>query len=203
VDDRIDGAVTDAALVGRLAHGDVAAFGTLYDRYARDVYAVAAHALGREPAQEVVQDVFVRVWQRASQFDPARGSAAAWIMAIARHRVVDEIRRRGPPRVSLDAIDDLLAGAEDPGADVEEEARVQGQRSEILAAVRELPEEQRRVIVLAYFGGLTQAEIAQMLGCPLGTVKTRTRLALQKLRASLAERPLVEVLEGEVSEQRR
>src|ERR671910_801116 len=94
VDDRINGAATDAALVGGLARGDLVAFDALYDRYARDVYAVAAHSLGRESAEEVVQDVFVRVWERASQFDAARGSAGAWLMGIARHRIVDEIRRR-------------------------------------------------------------------------------------------------------------
>jgi RNA polymerase sigma-70 factor (ECF subfamily) len=200
VEDGIQGAATDAALVGRLAHGDLVALGALYDRYARDIYAVAAHALGRGAAEEVVQDVFIRVWQRAPQFDAGRGSGGAWIMAIARHRIVDELRRRGRRGAAVDTIDELLAGAEDPDADVEEQASAHEEREHILEALRELPEEQRRVIVLAYFGGLTQSEIAQELGCPLGTVKKRTRLALQKLRASLAERPLVEVLERGVSE---
>jgi RNA polymerase sigma-70 factor (ECF subfamily) len=200
VEDRIQSAAPDAALVGRLADGDLVAFGALYDRYARDIYAAAAHALGRGAAEEVVQDVFVRIWQRASQFDAERGTGSAWIMAIARHRIVDEIRRRGRGPAAVDTIDELFAGAQDPDADVEEEAWAHEERGEILSAVRELPEEQRRVILLAYFGGLTQSEIAQELGCPLGTVKKRTRLALQKLRASLAERPFVEVLKGGVSE---
>jgi RNA polymerase sigma-70 factor (ECF subfamily) len=121
-------------------------------------------------------------------------------MAIARHRIVDELRRRGHRQAGVDTIDELLAGAEDPDADVEEQASAHEEREHILEAVRELPEEQRRVIFLAYFGGLTQSEIAQELGCPLGTVKKRTRLALQKLRASLAERPVVKVLEKGVSE---
>jgi RNA polymerase sigma-70 factor (ECF subfamily) len=194
------GAETDAALIGRLARGDLLAFGALYDRYARDVYATAAHSLGGGLAEEVVQDVFVRVWQRAPQFDSQRGSAGAWIMAIARHRIVDEVRRRRRQHAAVEAIDEVLAGKEDRDADVEGAAWAHEERTQIVEAIGELPEEQRRVIVLAYFGGLTQSEIAQELGCPLGTVKKRTRLALQKLRASFADRPLVEVLEGGVSE---
>jgi RNA polymerase sigma-70 factor (ECF subfamily) len=203
VEERIRGANTADALVGRLARGDLGALSALYDRYARDIYAVAAHALGRGPAEEVVQDVFVRVWQRASQFEAARGSGAAWIMAIARHRIVDELRRRGRRREVLDTIDDLLERPVDHGLVVHEETPEDGRRREVLDAVRQLPEEQRHVILLAYFGGLTQAEIARELECPLGTVKKRTRLALQKLRASLAERPLVQVLERGVSEEQR
>lgn len=150
----------------------------------------------------MTQDVFFRVWQRAFQFDPARGSVAAWVMTITRHRVVDEFRQRGRSRAALDAIEELLAGAEDPGADVEEEASAHERRRLVLDAVRELSEEQRQVIVLAYFGGLTQSEIAHELGWPLGTVKKRTRLALEKLRASLREPSRVEVLERGVSGQR-
>jgi RNA polymerase sigma-70 factor (ECF subfamily) len=197
------GSANDAALVGRLAHGDLVALDALYDRYARDIYAVAAHSLGRGPAEEVVQDVFVRVWTRAAQFDSRRGSVRAWIMAIARHRIVDEIRRGDRHRAAVDAVDEILAGVEDPDVDVEEEAWVRQQRGEILGAVRALPEEQRRVIALAYFGGLTQSEIAEELRCPLGTVKKRIHLGLQKLRASLAERPLVQLVEEGVSERRR
>jgi RNA polymerase sigma-70 factor, ECF subfamily len=203
VEDVGQGAATDATLVGRLADGDLVALDALYDRYARDVYAVAARSLGRGPAEEVVQDVFVRVWKRAAQFDSRRGSGRAWIMAIARHRIVDEIRRRDRRHVAVNAIDDVLTGAEDPDADVEEEASTREQRVEVLRAVRALPEEQRRVILLAYFGGLTQSEIAAELGWPLGTVKKRTRLGLQKLRASLTEGRLVGLVEGGVSEPRR
>ena len=196
-------AVSDAALIGRVAAGDLAAFGVLYDRYARDVYPFAAHALGRGPAEEVAQDVFVRVWQRAAQFDAARGSVAAWIMAITRHRVVDELRRSGRRVSAVETIDELLTSAEDPGADVEEHAWLRERRRVVLNAVRELPDEQRRVIMLAYFGGLTQSEIAHELGCPLGTVKKRIRLAFEKLRASLGEQGYVEVIERVVSEHRR
>ena len=186
-----------------MAAGDLAAFGVLYDRYARDVYPFAAHALGRGPAEEVAQDVFVRIWQRAAQFDAARGSVAAWIMAITRHRVVDELRRSGRRVSAVETIDELLTSAEDPGADVEEHAWLRERRRVVLNAVRELPDEQRRVIMLAYFGGLTQTEIAHELGCPLGTVKKRIRLAFEKLRASLGEQVHVEVIERGLSEHRR
>jgi RNA polymerase sigma-70 factor (ECF subfamily) len=124
-------------------------------------------------------------------------------MAIARNRIVDELRRRGAGHAVFDTIDELLVGAEDPEANVEEATMLHERRREVLEALRELPAEQRRVIVLAYFGGLTQSEIAEQLECPLGTVKKRTRLGLQKLRASLAGGLLVEILEEEVSEQRR
>jgi RNA polymerase sigma-70 factor, ECF subfamily len=202
VDEAMQGEAGEAALVGRLANGDLAAFGALYDRYARDVYAFAAHALGRGPAEEVAQDVFVRVWQRASQFEAARGSVAAWIMAITRHRVVDELRQRSRRREAPYSVDDLLAAAEDADVGVEEQAWAHDRRRQVLDALSQLPEEQRRVIVFAYFGGLTQSQIAVVLNCPLGTVKKRTRLALQKLRASLAEQPVVTVVETRVSEQR-
>jgi RNA polymerase sigma-70 factor (ECF subfamily) len=202
VEDRRKAEATEAALVRQLARGDLAAFGVLYDRYARAVYAFAAHALGRATADEVTQDVFVRVWQRAPQFDADRGSVPAWIMAIARHRIVDEIRR-SRRRVAYESIDTLLGGVEDPDADIEEAAWSLERRRKILAAVRDLPAEQRQVLVLAYFGGLTQSEIAAELGCPLGTVKKRSTLGLQKLRASLAEEPFVGLLEERVSEQRR
>jgi RNA polymerase sigma-70 factor (ECF subfamily) len=201
LEDRVQGEASDAALVEGLAHGEVAALSTLYDRYAGEVYAFAAHALGRGPAEEVAQDVFVRVWQRASQFDSARGSVAAWIMGITRYRVVDELRQHGRRVAAADAIDELLTGVEDPGADVEEMAWAGARRRLVLSAIRELPEEQRRVILLAFFCGLTQSEIAEELGCPLGTVKTRIRLAVRKLRASLREQPLVQVIETRVSEQ--
>jgi RNA polymerase sigma-70 factor, ECF subfamily len=202
VAERNEGADHEAVLLGRVADGDLDAFAELYDRYAQDVYAFAAHALGHGPGEEVAQDVFVRIWQRAVQFDPARGSVSAWIMAIARNRIVDEIRHRGGRHEILDPIDELLAGAKDPDADTEETTWSRERRRELLTAVRELPEEQRRVLVLAYFGGRSQSEIAEVLDCPLGTVKKRIRLGLQKLRASLTDRDLVELVEGEVSERR-
>jgi RNA polymerase sigma-70 factor, ECF subfamily len=175
----------DAALVARVARGNVAAFGALYDRYARDVYALAAHALGPDDAEEVVQDVFVRLWRSAHQFDPRRGSFTAWLMSIARHRVVDQLRRRRLGPTVAETVDDLLNAVEDPVADVEEEASLRSLRELVLAELRELPPEQRRALVLAYFGGMSQREISRELGWPLGTVKKRIQLGLRKLRVAL------------------
>lgn len=170
----------------------MAAFETLYDRYAREVFVFAAHVLGREDADEVVQNVFLKLWQRADQFDPARGSFAAWFMTIARHCVFDQLKRRRSAVAVGDAIDELLERTPDPGLSLDERVLLGERRATVLAAVRELPAEQRRTLVLAYFGGLSQAAISEALGVPLGTVKKRLRLGLDKLRASLSEPALVE-----------
>lgn len=185
-------AAEDAALVGRLSRGDVDAFETLYDRYAREVYVLAAHVLGRDDADEVVQDVFLKLWLRAGQFDPARGSFAAWFMTIARHRVFDQLKHRRSTVAVAETIDGLLENAPDPGLEPEERVWLAERRATVLAAVRELPAEQRRTLVLAYFGGLSQSAISELLGVPLGTVKKRLRLGLAKLRASLSEPGQVE-----------
>jgi RNA polymerase sigma-70 factor, ECF subfamily len=185
-------AVPDTTLVGRLSHGDVAAFETLYDRYAQEVFVLAAHVLGRDDADEVVQDVFLKLWLRAGQFDPARGSFTAWFMTIARHQVFDQLKHRRSAVAVAEAIDDLLETAPDPRPGPGQRAWRAERRATVLAAVRELPAEQRRTLVLAYFGGLSQSAISELLGVPLGTVKKRLRLGLAKLRASLSEPGQVE-----------
>ena len=182
-------AVPDTTLAARVARGDVGAFAVLYERYARVVLAMAAHTVGRTDAEEVVQDVFLRLWNRAGQFDPTRGSFAAWFMTIARHRVVDELQRRRRGPVAAEAVDELLSDNE--SVELVDEGSMTDRRF-VLDAVRELPVEQRQVLVLAYFGGMSQSEIAAHLDLPLGTVKTRIRLGLQKLRASLEAVPAVE-----------
>jgi RNA polymerase sigma-70 factor (ECF subfamily) len=181
--------VPDTTLAARVARGDVGAFAVLYERYARVVLAMAAHTVGRTDAEEVVQDVFLRLWNRAGQFDPTRGSFAAWFMTIARHRVVDELQRRRRGPVAAEAVDELLSDNE--SVELVDEGSMTDRRF-VLDAVRELPVEQRQVLVLAYFGGMSQSEIAAHLDLPLGTVKTRIRLGLQKLRASLEAVPAVE-----------
>ncbi|MBI3973816.1 MAG: sigma-70 family RNA polymerase sigma factor [Chloroflexi bacterium] len=179
---------SDEALAARVAARDAAALAALYDRYARPVYSMAAYSLGTADAEEVVQDVFLSLWNKAGQFDPARSSFGAWFMAIARHRVLDELRRRGYQQRLLagETADRLLATTVDESADVAEEAW-QRQRGEAVAqALRDLPDEQRRVLMLAYFAGLSHSAMAHHLGWPLGTVKKRIRLGLQKLRRALA-----------------
>jgi RNA polymerase sigma-70 factor, ECF subfamily len=177
----------DERLVAQVAKQDIAAFGLLYDRYVRLVYALAARSLGAPEAQEIVQDVFLQLWRSAGQFDPARGSFGAWFTAIARHRVLGRLRAQSRQRRFdvADAIEFALAQAPDPGPSIEE--RVERDESAV-AAVRALyllPPEQRRVIALAYFGDMSQMEIASHLGIPLGTVKKRIRLGMEKLRKAL------------------
>jgi len=183
-----DGVPTDEELVVRVRARDPLAFGVLYDRHAGAVYVLAAHTLGRAEAEEIVQDVFLRLWQRATQFDPARSSFGAWFMAIARHRVLDELRRRGQSR-RLEAAGDVerhLARALDPAMDPHTSVIVHDSALAVRHALADLPDDQRRALALGYFGGFSQSEIARVLGWPLGTVKKRVRLGLQKLRRSLA-----------------
>lgn len=179
---------TDESLVARVVAGDLAAFTLLYERYERPVYVMATHMLGAQEAEDVVQEAFLRLWRRADQFDAARGRFAPWFLAIARHEVLARLRHRTrEQRLALTGdIDDLLAAAKDPTVDIEDEAWRRERGDIVLHALNGLPSEQRRVLVLAYFGELSQATIAASLGWPLGTVKKRVRLGLQKLRRSLA-----------------
>lgn len=183
---------SDEALAARVAQKDVAAFTELYDRHARAVYAMAAHMLGQSDAEEIVQDVFLRLWNKAEQFDSVRGAFGGWFMTVARNRVFDELERRGKEHrwSRAEEIDKLLAAVQDPKVDVEEEVWLRERGSALRRALSKLPDEQRRVLVLAYFGGLSQTAMAEYLGWPLGTVKKRTRLGLQKLRTALAEEGL-------------
>ena len=180
---------SDEALVARVAGGDIVAFASLYDRYATRVYAWAAHLLGPSEADDVLQEVFLRLWNKAATFDAARGRFAAWFGAIARHEILARARRvtREKRIVAAEEIDELLAEHPDPAPSVESRAWANERDAALVHAVRALPAEQRRVIVLAYFGGLSQSDIAAATGTPLGTVKKRTRLALQKLRRAVAQ----------------
>lgn len=179
---------SDAFLAARVARGDVEAWSCLYDRYAPPVYAFAAHMLGKDYAEDVVQEAFLRLWRSARTFDPDRGAFATWFYAVVRHRIADELRHRRREERLLVAgdADDLLAEAAIPGVDVEERVSQLERGRAVLRALQSLPPDQRRVLVLAYFGvGLSHRAIADFLGWPLGTVKKRTRLGLQKLRVLL------------------
>lgn len=177
----------DEVLAGRVAAGDWAALSMLYDRYSQPVYAMAAHMLGSNDAEDVVQEVFLRLWQYAAQFDHRRGSFAPWFLAIARHEIIARLRRRGKDRqlAAIDDVDRLFASMPQPGPSVEELVWMKERSEFVLHALWELPTEQRRVLMLAYFGGFSQSAIAEMLEIPLGTVKKRVRLGLQKMRKSL------------------
>jgi RNA polymerase sigma-70 factor (ECF subfamily) len=180
-------ASSDEELAARTARGDLAAFSLLYDRYARRVHVWASRALGLQAAEDAVQEVFLRVWRHAAQFDADRGRFVTWLMAIARHYVARELDRRGRLArvVAAAEIEALLADAPEPAGDVEQEAARRARAAALLREVKRLPDEQRRIIVLGYFAGMTESEMARQLELPLGTVKKRVRLAMQKLRNAL------------------
>ncbi len=182
-------------LAARIALGDVDAFGIVYDRFAHQVFAMGGHMLGVPEAEEAAQEVFMRLWHKASQYDPARGPFSHWFLSIARNLMLDKLRARGERAriVSADEIDDVLSEMADPQLDVVDQVW-HNQRGDALAhALTRIPPEQRRVIVMAYFGGMSQSEIAFELKVPLGTVKKRIRLGIQKLRASLSPRALLDM----------
>lgn len=175
---------SDESLALRVADGDVIAFAALYDRYSARIHAWAGHLLGASEADDVTQEVFFKLWDKARQFDPARGRFASWFGASARHHILGLARRRSREQrvVAAEAIDELLGSTPDPAVPIESRVWMAERDVALAAAVRALPPEQRRALVLAYFAGLSQIEIATLLAIPLGTVKKRTRLALAKLR---------------------
>lgn len=184
----VDSNLSDEVLVELVVRRDVDAFVTLYDRYAAPVYAMANYMLGRDEAEEAIQEVFLQLWNRAASYDPRRGPFRPWFMTVARHHILSRLRgRKREQQITVAAadIDRVLANVPDPNVNLESESALREQSEEVLVALRELPAEQRRVLVLAYFGGLSQSEIARQLQTPLGTVKKRTKLGLEKLRASL------------------
>ena len=196
----------DATLVRDVAAGSQSALGDLYDRYVDAVFAAASRLTpDRQVAEEVVQETFLALWNRAELFDPAVGSLAAWLHTIARNRTVDRLRAAGrrPNLIPLSsaagedeqagtALDRLVAsgnviGGAGVGPGPEGELETSELRDVLREALAELPDAERTAIVLAYREDLTQTEIAERLGWPLGTVKTRTRRALLRLRGALAE----------------
>jgi RNA polymerase sigma-70 factor, ECF subfamily len=178
----------DRELVRRMSAGDTQALARFYERWSRPVLALVVQ-LVRDPddADDVVEDAFYQAWRQASRYEPSRGAVSTWIVTIARSRALDRLRSRRrlreEPLTPVTVLDELtVASTPDPAAGAEE-AEV---RERVAVALKELPPEQREVLELAYFGGLSQTEIAERTGQPLGTVKTRTRLAGQKLRERLS-----------------
>ena len=177
----------DAALVRAMADGDDRALGALYDRWQGIVHGVVARIL-RQPndIEDIVEETFWQAWRQASRFDPARGAVQTWLLTIARSRALDRaraIRRRRESPIEGDDGEVVVqqVAPDDPGLDTEAAER----RRIVTAALAQLPAEQREVLELGYYGGLSQSEIAERTGQPLGTVKTRMRLAMQKLRSQL------------------
>lgn len=177
----------DAALVARMAGGDEQALGALYDRWSPVVQSLVQYIV-RDPAEaeDVVEETFWQAWRQAGRYQAARGGVSTWLLTIARSRALDRLRALRRRRAELVPLADLadVVASEAPTPAAASELR---ERAAMVAgALRELPAEQRQALELAYFSGLSQSEIAERTGQPLGTIKTRMRLAMQKLRGRLA-----------------
>ncbi|MGH3783802.1 MAG: RNA polymerase sigma factor [Pseudonocardiaceae bacterium] len=184
------GGPSDAELVRRLGDADGAALSQLYHRFGRPCYSLARRICADEGlAEDVVQEVFLTLWCDPTRFDPSRGSFATWLLTLIHHRAVDVVRKETTIRRRVIAAPEA---GEDwsptpvPGACQTAMARVEA--GQVRAALHRLPVEQRRVLALTYFGGHTQREIAVLTGVPLGTVKSRTFAAVQRLRSLLTDR---------------
>jgi RNA polymerase sigma-70 factor (ECF subfamily) len=177
----------DVALIRRMCDADETALGALYDRWVRSLYSLVFHLLkDADEAEDVVEETFWQAWRKASSYEPSRGAVSTWLLTIGRRRALDRLRARGRRReesmTQLGALADVASPVPDPSQMTEGSER----RSHVQAVLRGLPDEQREVLELGYFEGLSQTEIAELTGQPLGTVKTRMRLAMQKLREPLS-----------------
>lgn len=183
-----DAPVTDdASLLMRIAQRDQSALSTLYDRYARIIYGLAYKSLrSAEESEEAVLDVFAQVWKIADRFDLQKGRADTWLFTLARSRILDRLRKLqrvgASTTVSIDALE-IQPKADD--VDLVEELFIKQRRTQVLAAMQTIPAEQRSVLEMAYYQGFTQSQIAAQTGLSLGTVKTRIRLGLSKLKSAL------------------
>lgn len=187
---------SDAELMARVARQDRRALEELYDRYAPAAMGLALKMIGeRNAAEEIVQEAFWRVWKRGATFETQRGQFTAWLFGIVHNLTIDEMRRRRvrPNTVSTDGDDDSILDLPDTGMDVAESAFSTVRGEQVRQALQGLPAAQRSVIELAYFEGLTHEEIATRLNEPIGTIHTRARLALLKLRESLQPLRLDEI----------
>jgi RNA polymerase sigma-70 factor, ECF subfamily len=175
--------IEDNDLLHAIARGDEAALAACYDRYRIILFSQVLRILSdREEAEDCLQEIFLQVWRRARDFDESRGRAFTWLVTIARSRALDRLRASGS---RLRLVNDAAQAPHEEVGDAAKEV-VQAEEGAIVrAALAELPEEQRRTLLLAYFEGLTQTEIAARLGDPLGTVKTRMRSGMIKLRELL------------------
>lgn len=184
-------------MLAALSAGQGEDLAVLYDRYGRYVFGVAAHMLGNTPAAEdVTQEVFLRLWRNASRFDVGRGRLSTWLLHMTRNAALDVLRaRKGQqqPAPWAEEVQDLADAA--PAVDAQAEVHILGHQ--VRSALGELPPEQRLALEMAYFGGLTHQEIAEQTRQPLGTVKSRIRLALEHLRTGLLAPRRREVRQGD------
>jgi RNA polymerase sigma-70 factor, ECF subfamily len=178
------GELSDASLIARCAAGDDGALATLYDRYGRSAYGLALRIVrDASLAEDAVQEGFLAAWRGAARFDVARAKASTWLLSLVHHKAVDLVRREeARPANPTAELPESVAGDDVPRTVLDG-----FERQRIDVALDQLSEPQREVLVLAYFDGLTQSELSERLGEPLGTIKSRTHAALARLRALLAE----------------
>jgi RNA polymerase sigma-70 factor (ECF subfamily) len=179
--------VEDAALVKEIASGSSAALSTLYDRYGKLVYSLAFHLVSDSgAAEEITQEVFLQIWNKAGTYQVEQGKVISWLASIARHRAIDTLRRRNvrPEGHRLEWTEDEEPDLVDPGG-VEDQVDTALRSAAIRRALNQLPREQRSTLALAYFYDMSHQEIAETTGEPLGTIKTRIRLGMAKLRELL------------------
>lgn len=180
--------LADEELMPLVGRKDPEAFGVLYDRHGGAAYSLAYRIVGdRAAAEEVTQEAFISVWRSGARFDAARGSVRSWLLSVVRNRAIDFLRSRAAKAPKLD-FDDESALEQRPAEErTEEEALRRETAAELRGALGKLPDPQAKVIELAYFGGFSHSEIARILGLPMGTVKGRMRLGLEKIRGEMAE----------------
>jgi RNA polymerase sigma-70 factor, ECF subfamily len=175
--------LSDEALVLLAARSEQSALAELYDRYGRPAYGLALRVLRNEAlAEDAVQEAFLAIWRTAPRFVPERGKASTWIFTLVHRRAVDLVRREVVRRA-----ESLEVAPEPGGGDAGEEAWLRLQRERVQDALRQLPDQQREALELAYYGGFTQSELAERLGQPLGTIKSRMFAGLARLRELLGE----------------
>ena len=180
--------LADEELMPWIAEKDPEAFEVFYDRHGGVSYSFAYRILGdRTAAEDCIQEAFISIWRSGARFDRTRGSVRSWTLSIVRNRAIDALRSKSGKAPKLTFDDDAILEARPAEERTEEEAMRHETADEVRGALTQLPGEQSKVIELAYFGGFSQSEIAGMLNIPLGTVKGRMRLGLEKIRGELAE----------------
>ena len=189
--------LADEDLMPLVGRKDPAAFEVFYDRHGGAAYSLAHRIVGNPAlAEDVTQEAFLSIWRSGGRYDRARGSVRSWTLGVTRNRAIDALRRQAGKAPKLDFDDDAALEAQ-PAAELTDSEAIRRETARrVRGALARLPDEQSEVIGLAYFGGFTHAEIAQMLGMPLGTVKGRMRLGLEKIRTRLAEGPFDGLAEG-------
>jgi RNA polymerase sigma-70 factor (ECF subfamily) len=177
----------DVALIRRMVEADETALGALYDRWARSLYSLVLHLL-KDPdeAEDIVEETFWQAWRKSGSYEPSKGAVSTWLLTIGRRKALDRLRSKKRHREDPVGSDHTFADIASPSPDPSQNLEGSELREHVRSALRELPAEQREVIELGYFSGLSQTEIADATGQPLGTVKTRMRLAMQKLREPLS-----------------